>query len=571
MADATNPGGGGGLQDGDDFDGQGTSDFSSLQSVTTEDADVTNRVLKEKPQSLSGGTQIENLTWSNKNRWHETLPQRQHERNLIELHTTNFYGELFGSQTNYFQIDVLTGSSVTRTISDGELTFDNSTGSTSEEHAKAFFPPGPHFAVLCRIESQSTGMSGGANAGLTLAKDVDNRISVISNEGSTQVDVVTEFAGSFSSTVVKNSLPSRPFDLYAIFAGNEVHVLTRELNAGWSYEGQASWSSIDLYDQATLNDWQLGITHRLGDGNNVVISDFAVYQTAQSGVRDPTIVTYRDGAPMIEDGKLYFTATIGMSGSESSYQGVFCVDVSSYEVEFTGALYSESVSGKSFNDHAGHLMYDENRDKWFIFFSGWGTMDNGPDSDLYSYVGESDNDLRFGVHTVETNRMNLPDGGTGIRYDPVVIYDGSKAAWRCIHNGDGITVSETADDSFTGGWSQLFNRQAAGIIEGGKITKIDGEYVTAYGDTNASSNLFSADYPDLSANRSDFDLDVDTGGAPPHPAIAPIYRYGETRYLMISFDGMQSFGNTGSRGALWIYEADQTATGYEFLLRSFFR
>ncbi len=549
---------------------------------------VTQDLQIERGKSFSSGTQIENLSLSAQGIWRDTLPNREYS-NVLPIHRTQFFADLFASDSSAFtQYQVDGSSTVTRSISAGELTFENSSGGIQEEWFTPHKSPDtPFFAASLRVESYSESWNSGgsdANPGIGLINSASDWLTVAIDPAGGEVVVYENWGGSGSSLLASTTEPTLPTDLLAIVIGNKVHVLTRpvETSKGWTYHGSASWSasSKDLFDDSQRANVDVAFNHRLDDGESVTISDFRMFMTPMFGIRDPAPVTYRDGAPFTRGDWVYIVGSCaGGTGIGDSYQGVFRLNTESYDVEFTGAICGQPGNGSTYNDYAGHIVYDEADDRFIVQLSGWAQREAGNISSAEVFVGETTDDVLHGVNVIDVSNMGLPDPKSDDVYDPYLIYDSDPGAWRCAHNTmhREIAVSETTDDPASGdaSWSILNTRDESGTsttIEGPKIQKIDGEYALTYADDSAGSGAVSTDYPDPAANVESVSFDVDPGYSKPHCPILPIYENGETVYYALSFDGAGYQGKGDyTHGNLMIYRADQTATGYEFPTRSVYR
>jgi len=539
----------------------------------------------ERSQSLSGGTQIENMSFSAQGLWRDTLPNEEYS-NVLPIHQTGFFADQFVSDSSAFTQYQLAGSStVTRTIDKGELTFDNSTGALQEEWFSPHTSPDtPFFASMLRVESYSESWNSGggdSNPGIGLINTTNDWLTISIDPAAGEVVVYENWGGSGSSLLASTTEPTLPADLLSIFVGNKVHVLTRpvETSEGWTYHGNASWSasSKDLFDNTQRGNLDLTFTHRLADTESVTISEFRSFMTPMFGIRDPSPVTYRDGAPFMRGDWMYFAGSCaGGVGIGDSYQGIFRYNTETEHVEFTGAIFDEPGNGSTYNDYAGHVMYDEDADEFVVSLSGWGQRETGNISQCDVFLGRTSDDVLHGINKVGVSNANLPDPNADDVYDPYIIYDSAAGAYRNSYNSGhyGIVVSETTDDSLTTSWSQLHNRtiSTSSTIEGSKICRVDGEYVLTYADATASPPAVSSDYPDPSTNVQSLSFDVVPGYSKPHVPVIPIFKNGTTEYLAFSFDGAGYQGKGDyTHGNLMIYRADQTASGYEFPTRSVYR
>ncbi|RKY33171.1 MAG: hypothetical protein DRP74_00530 [Candidatus Omnitrophota bacterium] len=514
----------------------------------------------EVTQSLSGGTDIGSLTFNTMNVSREIL-------RLIDdriQHRSNFRANLFDStNTNYFKSIVTTGSASTKSINDGQLTITNSTGADSEEHFLVR-GTGQHPFQFIKLDVESiSGTSGSRNVMICIDKDVNNYIVIVVNKVQSRVEVYEMFGGTGAATTIEAAIPTPPYELGVLMAGNDIAIFTRENNKDWHFVGTHSWTEIDLLDPAVRDDWDIGFGYRLADTNSCTFNNFTIYQFTPLGMRDPTVITWKDGAPLIQNGRIFLGVTLAGWSIRTSCQGIISFNPRSYDICLESLLFRENSNGKTRPDHASHIFFDQDAEKWYVFWSTWGAQRLGDNTYCTVEYSEARENLLTGIHYLLSSSCSLPGTGTVHVYDPFVIYDDSVEKWRIAYiKGIGtVAVAESTGD-FTS-WSAVASSSLATEAEGTKIVKVNGTYYVV---SNNSDNFGYWDYPNLTS-VSNITINVKTGHRHPHPMIIPYYRQGETRYLLVSMDRARAYSKDFSWGALWFYEADSQATGYEFPLR----
>ena len=525
-----------------------------------------------RSEALSGGTNLESLTFKTVNIWRDVLPsltpfEEEKKNNVLPFYRQRFNENILHADCKFMGSRVLSGAASTKSISDGILTITNSTGAMSEEllYTKMKLPV-PHFCISLAVDSVTAGQECEPQLGITM--DDDNHI-MLRPRNFAPFDIVLQVkeGGAFHDTVLDNISLTPPYKLLMMFSGNTVFAFYREDGKRWHYLDLVDYTAyFNLFDNAVLASFNPFFGYRSSDTKVLSFIDFRVFFTPQFGIRDQTIVSFQDGSPYIKDNKVYFTATIG-GGIRYSTLGVFRMDITNYDVEFIGLLFNNSETGKTYDDTAVHVMYDENRHTWFVFWSGWSTYQNGGDAYCLSYVSSTKTCPLFGVHILKGEKMNI---AATTNYDPFVIYDEATGKWYCTLVHSGISVYSTTDNTFKSSWTLVSNYDT-GTNEGPKVQRINNKLKVSWGNNTAVKDMYCADFPSLT-NVQSINLDTATGVPMPHPMVIPIYRHGKTEYLLLSFDQTPIFGLAANyRGNMWVYKADEIANGYEYPIRDWFK
>ncbi|WP_227377521.1 hypothetical protein [Haladaptatus halobius] len=555
---------------------------------------------REKSSEVTNGTPLEKITWEIDRTWRDVFPEEfgTDEMPALSLYRWQMDAQPFRSAAegagNMIGKHLLTGNDVGQTIKAGTMTVSNRSGGFGAMgYEPRCHPIAPFFSGMLRVEEYSGTrgtVSDASNAGIGLVKDDSNYLWVGSDVAANQFQLFEKLTDDTGTTHTKTvafdtdyALPSSPFDLYVIFQGDCVSCLAREAGEknGWKYYGDAhigkagtSNTLYDFFDRPTWESFNPYVHTACGGGESVTLSDFELFYSYQIGVRGPVPVTYKDGAPLIKDDKLYCALTPGAI-NHRGFQSIATIDLETFKIEMKSVLFAEAKTDYISNYVASHVIYDDKNDDFTIMWSGFGNGPNDPkqdDSFQRIWVTHTEENILSGTHYLEAVDSNLPRSnsvGNGGYHDFNGIYDEDAGKWRAVFNSGGIdevSIAETTDDSLTSGWTVLDSyHDSTNQIEGGRIVRVNGEYKVLYADPTMSGQMVSCDYPTVSTNRTGFDLEVDTNDEAPHPSVVPVPYDDGTKYKLITMDETKIYDKAEtSHGALWMYEATEQADGYEF-------
>ena len=327
------------------------------------------------------------------------------------------------------------------------------------------------------------------------------------------------------------------------------------LNVGFDWNDPSIWGSFKIGFGAYLPDNTQWVAFRR----------FKVVYAPIGGVRDPCIVTDKYGAPLILNGRIFFTASIATQGEDipSAGYALFSLDTSTYDVRLEKVLVTKRIDldNKLYGDHAGHLIYDPDTGKFISLISSWvsGNLTSTSIGILLGFVDMNLNER--GVQVIEARMINELAG----RYDPYAVFDIYEKKWRLASTvwKDKIYVHENSVMDYAG-WTQIAYQLISaqtGQTEGTRIIKANGKWYVGLGKTDEPSMLILTDYPTL-LNKYAINAPAVPGqaGAPPHPTVVPIPVGGKTKYIIVTMD------RTLPRGNLVIMEANAVNDGYEYPL-----
>jgi hypothetical protein len=319
---------------------------------------------------------------------------------------------------------------------------------------------------------------------------------------------------------------------------------------------------VDLRDPAVLAQYKYGFGVR-GDGGTIALEGVEAGYWGRAGVRDPHVVTWADGTPYIKDNKLYFTLTnAGLDFFATAHWGVYTLDLSNYTspdaLEEVGKIFSKR-GGKVFGDHAGHIVYDDAAGKFLIGVSTWGNFDYT--GVQVNYTSTSQNVLS-GVHVLETTKLPLP---TPLRnpaiepsypstWDPHFTRIGQRwyVAYVESPSQGGANWDHhpaLARGSARGGLSNLtlVGRDAPlNQTEGMVMQKVGSTWYVlcvSGGGENGYGQEGKEKYRvyDLNMRFVGY-LNADFTSNIPHPMVTPLPVSGNTKWIMLTFDGTDFYG-----------------------------
>lgn len=261
-------------------------------------------------------------------------------------------------------------------------------------------------------------------------------------------------------------------------------------------------------------------------------------QTLSSGaaLADIRAVTYEDGAPVIEGGKLYLTGSARTGGSGIA---ILALTLGTGELEFTGTI-NPLMSGVYRKLCAPHIMYDRIRKVWQVT-----TPYHSPDNHLL-WVATAYNDIRFGVSTLDFSPLDYQGPKKGDE-DCQIFYDAGMGRWVMIYastrrpdGGSGYILRLQTSPRPDGGFRD-FSYQTDVSATGVTSTMIGGKrYVLSGNERGDGRNRYSVwSYPEMEF-VCDLNMDIDDGAWRGWNNVVPVPEGSSTRYVMLGFDRQKS-------------------------------
>jgi len=321
--------------------------------------------------------------------------------------------------------------------------------------------------------------------------------------------------------------------------------------------GQSDFSHhIDLRKKSYLHTFQSSFYVRLQRGAALIGEVTSVFSSGM-GLADIRAITYEDGTPLLDQGRLWYTMTIRGRALPHHVQGVFSMDPTVFDLRFEGVVLFERQDGILRNEVASHIFFDRNDSVWrgiTTGFSAYATV--GERKQLLAV--ESEKDPRFGFSIMRA----APFGLVGDIEDPHIIYDAEAKKWRMLtcENSDGYKAIMLESDTWNNGY-----RRIAGPVNhnstGTSIQRIGGKRYCFSG--SQERKIFIYTYPDLEeAGTLQMDLPPwdDTSGTRVWPNVIELPEGYPVRYVALMMD---RFNYPGLKGPNWTYGALYLYHGHE--------
>lgn len=292
----------------------------------------------------------------------------------------------------------------------------------------------------------------------------------------------------------------------------------------------------------------------------------AVYNITPSQA-DCRIITYEDSSPLIQDGKVYFTASTqrgyGASGA------IICeLDIGTCQIKMTGCIIA-FYNNVNFSATGNAIMYNRNTGKWQLMTHSTDTQGH------VLLIAESISDPRFGITNAYYELMDYENPGSGDE-DQFVFYSDELEKWVMIYvsirnnNANYILRVHTSDYpdrgyEFYDEINDSSRLRATGLIS----TKVGGQRYVLSGSsaTGVNKNLIYT-FPELEY-VGEVNLDIGTNAVSgTWPTLFPVCDGTHTRYYFFTFDRTALVsGNQWSYGCLYMYCAAETNEGMEFPIK----
>ena len=235
----------------------------------------------------------------------------------------------------------------------------------------------------------------------------------------------------------------------------------------------------DLLYEDFYKSTDAGMLVRLREGGEAGVSAVTARLYSGIGTADIRPIKYADGTPIIEDGRVFLTASARLE--TGCYQCILSWLPTTCDFKMEGALFFDVGDKMTANDVASTIIYDKENSKWYIWYCSFS----------HGHVlarAALDSDPRRGIHIIDAIPMQTREGAslsdfvgvTGDEDPDLVKIDGIWHLSVCRHEGDGYHyyhfTSRDPLDGFT-----LADRTEGAEKTGGSFVKLDGEYYFACG------------------------------------------------------------------------------------------
>ena len=212
----------------------------------------------------------------------------------------------------------------------------------------------------------------------------------------------------------------------------------------------------------------------LGEGGEAKLGPVKARLMSGIGTADVRPIKNADGTPLIEDGRVFLSASARLE--TGAYQCILSWLPTTSEFKLEGALFFDTGDGMAANDVASSIIYDKEREKWYVWYCSFS----------HGHVlgrAELDTDPRRGISIIDTTLMETKEGAPLTDFygvfgdeDPDLIrVDGVWHLAICRLEPDGYHYYRFTSDSPLDGF--VFADKTAGAEKtGGSFVNLCGEY-----------------------------------------------------------------------------------------------
>lgn len=322
--------------------------------------------------------------------------------------------------------------------------------------------------------------------------------------------------------------------------------------------GQSDFSAyLDLRRKDIIHSFQSKLYMQLKDAQ-LEISKVEMALTTGVGQADIRVITYEDGEPLLDQGRLWYTMSIRGRALPHHIQGVFSMDPAVFDLRLEGVILFDRDDGLLRNEIASHVFYDRKLEIWRGLTTGFSAYAN-PEERKQLLAIESMRDPRFGFSIMKA----VPFGMVGDIEDPHILYDSDAGKWRMLtcENLKGYKAVVLESEHWNMGYERI-----AGPVDhnstGTSIQRIGDQRFCFSG--SKEREIFIYTYPDLKeVGVLDMDLPPwnESSGTRVWPNVVQLPEGYPFRYVALMMDRFNYPGMQGphwSYGALYLYHA----TGY---------
>ena len=313
----------------------------------------------------------------------------------------------------------------------------------------------------------------------------------------------------------------------------------------------------DMRNIESCTTHSFGVYVAPSQAGQIAITKAQSLLTCGTGQADPQIVQTTDGEPLIRDGRLYVCFTSrGFEQIPDSYQGMYSLDLTSFELRLEGAMFFGKGDGIMYGFHATKVVYDPQNEEYLVMTTTHG------DTHTLAYCSTKA-DLLHGIHFLECTELDFPHNYTRgtkaeIKYnteDPDFFYDAKAKRWRlayCALKEKSYVTYLCESKNWNGPYVQIAE-STKNNNTGIRITTVGGKRYVLSGGSDTTFYIY--DYPTLDYLGT-FQQQYANGGFRGWPTIVPVPYGNYERYLWITFDRGAQTGRY-SYGTLYFYLGDK--------------
>lgn len=322
--------------------------------------------------------------------------------------------------------------------------------------------------------------------------------------------------------------------------------------------GQSDFNTyMDLREKKYLNTFQSHLFVHL-QGGQVQIKKVEMAITTGIGLSDIRAITYENGDPLLDQGRLWYTMSVRGRALDHHIQGVFSMDPTVFDVKLEGIILFDRGDGILRNEVASHLFYDRKNNVWRGLTTGFSAFANPGKEKKQLLAIESKKDPRFGFSTMAA----VPFDMVGDIEDPHILFDSVAHKWRMLTcenlNGYKAVVFESDD------WNKGYKKIAGPVAHnstGTSIQKIGDQLFCFSGSSDRKIYIYRyhglQEVGNLQMDLAPWD---ETSGTRVWPNVVQMPDGYPFRYIALMMD---RFNYPGVKGPNWTYGAIYLYHGYE--------
>lgn len=309
---------------------------------------------------------------------------------------------------------------------------------------------------------------------------------------------------------------------------------------------------IDLRKKGYMHSLQSRLYTQLEKGE-IWLKEVDCALSSGTGQADVRAITYEDGMPLLDQGRLWYTMTIRGRDLPHQLQGVFSLNPTVFDLKFEGIIVFDRQDGILRNEVASHLFYDRKAKIWRGITTGFTAYASSQEHKQLLAV-EGKQDPRFGFSVMAAT----PLGVVGDVEDPHVLFDNEVRKWRILtcENRDGYKAVILESDK----WNEGYRRIAGPVRHnstGTSIQYIDGKRYCFSGSDDRHIYIYS--YPDLKEigmlkmNLPPWDKQSGTRVWPNIVELPEGYPFRFVALMMDRYNYPELTGPNWTYGALYLY------------------
>lgn len=310
---------------------------------------------------------------------------------------------------------------------------------------------------------------------------------------------------------------------------------------------------LDLRQKRIISSFQSRLLTWIRSGS-IEIKEVKSNLNSGMGLADIRAITYEDGTPLLDQGRLWYTMTMRGRALPHHVQGVLSMDPTVFDLRLEGVIVFDRNDGLLRNEVASHIFFDRRENIWRGMTTGFSSYALRGESKQLLAV-ESKKDPRFGFSVMTA----APFGIVGDIEDPHILFDEETGKWRiltCENVGDGYKaiMLESTD------WNRNYVRIAGPVAynsTGTSIQRIGNKHYCFSGSKDRKIYIYT--YPDLKEAgtlRMDLPPWDETSGTRVWPNVVELPEGYPVRYVALMMDRFNYPELTGPNwtyGALYLY------------------